>query len=53
MFVNLQEICIAKRIIDSEYPILRIINITDEVKYVRNDKVKTEKLKNYYIYSIN
>ena len=42
MFVDSQEIekgvFIAKGIIDSEYPILRIVNITDEVKYIRNDK---------------
>ena len=56
MFVDSQEtekrVFIAKGIIDSEYQILRIVNITDEVKYVRKDKVKMEKLQNYYIYSI-
>lgn len=57
MYVESQEICkgvfIGKGIIDSNNPILRIVNITDEFKCVRTDKIKTEKLKNFYIYSVN
>lgn len=57
MFVDSQEISkgvfIGKGIIDSKNPVLRMVNTTDEFQCIRNDKIKMEKLENFYIYSIN
>lgn len=57
MFVDCQEISegvfIGKGIIDSDNPILRIVNTTDQVKCVKNDRIKLEKLRHFNVYSVN
>ena len=57
MFVDSHEVCdgvfISKCIIDSNTPILRIVNITDEVKCINNFDIKSEYLANYKVYSID
>lgn len=57
VFVDCQEICegvlIGKSIVNSEHPFLRILNTTNEMKFISNYKVKVEKLSQFYIYSIN
>ena len=44
---------IGKRIINSDNPILRIVNTTDQVKYVKNDRIKLEKLRHFNVFSVN
>lgn len=57
MLVESQEIgevvFVAKGIIDSGEPILRVVNTTAEFQCIRNDKVIMEKLRNFHIYFIN
>lgn len=57
MFVESQEISegvfIAKGVINSKNPVLKIMNTTNKSHCIRNDKIKMEKLRNFQIYSIN
>lgn len=50
VFIDSQEICdgvsIAKCIVNSKTPLLRVINVTDEYKCIDNCKIKTESLNN-------
>ena len=53
IFVDCLEISevafIGKGIIDSDKPILRMFNTTDQVKCVKNDRIKLEKLRHFNV----
>lgn len=57
VFIDSQEICegvlISKCIVNSKTPVIRILNTTDEMKFVHNFEVRTENLSNFLVYSIN
>lgn len=57
VFIDSQEICdgvsIAKCIVNSKTPLLRVINVTDEYKCIDNCKIKTESLNNYHVFSMD
>ena len=44
---------ISKGIIESCNPVLRILNTTDGFNCIRNDKIIAEKLRNFYVYTLN
>ena len=56
VFIDSQEVCpgvfIGKCMVDSVWPVVRILNTTNEIKLIHNCVIKTEKLSNYHIYSI-
>lgn len=57
IFIDTQEICdgvfVSKCVVDSNKPILKIMNVTDELKCISNYDIKFDALSNYKVYSIN
>lgn len=49
----LKGVFIARTIIDSDQPLLKILNTTNEVKTIKNNRLLTEDLSNYNVYSMN
>lgn len=46
-------IFVARTVIHSNEPLIRILNTTDQVKIIKRNRLQTEKLSDYYVYTLD